>query len=157
MFYNMGPCGLDGSYKKLILLQRRWCTGVWRLGCCMRGGDVVCTRIQSRRRGLWFARWGSWWPAQGSFPGWGGLRHHAKSDGSPKKPRKLFLRGIWQLEVPALQWSALSLALPAKYADRVDLKDGLLNNRVCTVKILAKESYFSRNTTHTKVPPTRMD
>ena len=43
-------------------------------------------------------------------------------------------------------------ALPAKYANSVDLKDGLLNNRVCTVKIPAKESYFSRNTTHTEVP-----
>ena len=42
-----------------------------------------------------------------------------------------------------------SKSLLAKLADTVDLKDGLLNNRVCTVKILVLESYFSCNTTHT--------
>ena len=40
-------------------------------------------------------------------------------------------------------------SLPAKYADSVDLKDGLLKNRVCTVKLFIVESYFSCNTTHT--------
>ena len=48
-------------------------------------------------------------------------------------------------------------SLPVKYADSVDLKDGLLNNRVCTVKFPAKDSYFSSNTAHTEVPSTRMD
>ena len=48
-------------------------------------------------------------------------------------------------------------ALPAKYADSVDLTGGLLNYRVCTVKFLVVESYFSHNTTHTEVPSTRMD
>ena len=33
--------------------------------------------------------------------------------------------------------------LPAKFADSVDLKDGLLNNRVYTVQFLVVESYFS--------------
>ena len=47
--------------------------------------------------------------------------------------------------------------LPAKLADSVDLKDGLLNNRVCTVKFPVVESFFLCNTTHTKVPLTRMD
>ena len=42
-----------------------------------------------------------------------------------------------------------SKSLLAKFADSVDLKDGLLNNRVCTVKFLVVESYFSYNTTHT--------
>ena len=42
-----------------------------------------------------------------------------------------------------------SCSLPAKFADSVVLKDGLLNNRVCTVKFLVVESYFSCNTTHT--------
>ena len=41
-------------------------------------------------------------------------------------------------------------ALPAKYADSVDLKDGLLINKVCTVEFLVVESYISCNTTHTK-------
>ena len=40
-----------------------------------------------------------------------------------------------------------SQALLAKFADIVDLKDGLMNNRVCTVKFLVVESYFSCNTT----------
>ena len=40
-------------------------------------------------------------------------------------------------------------ARPAKFADSVDLKDGLLNNGVCIVKFLVVESYFSCNTTHT--------
>ena len=31
--------------------------------------------------------------------------------------------------------------LPAQYADSVDVKDGLLNNRVCTVKFPAIEAY----------------
>ena len=39
-----------------------------------------------------------------------------------------------------------SRTLPAKLADSVDLKDGLLNNRVCTVKFRVVESYFSFNT-----------
>ena len=39
--------------------------------------------------------------------------------------------------------------LPAQYTDRVDLKDGLLNNRVYTVKFSVVESYFLCNTTHT--------
>ena len=37
----------------------------------------------------------------------------------------------------------------AKFADIVDFKDGLLNNRVFTVKFLVVEPYFSCNTTHT--------
>ena len=47
--------------------------------------------------------------------------------------------------------------LPAKYADSVDLNDGLLNNRVCTVKFPAIESCYSIKTTHTDVPSTRKD
>ena len=43
----------------------------------------------------------------------------------------------------------LHVQLPAQFADSVDFKDGLLNNRVCTVKFLAVESYFSCKTTHT--------
>ena len=39
--------------------------------------------------------------------------------------------------------------LPAIFADSVDLKDGLLNNWVCTVKFLVVESYFLCKTTHT--------
>ena len=33
-----------------------------------------------------------------------------------------------------------------QYTDRVDLKDGLLNNRICTVKFPVVESYFFCNT-----------
>ena len=40
-------------------------------------------------------------------------------------------------------------ALMAQYTDRVDLKHGLLNKRVCTVKFPVVESYFFCNTTHT--------
>ena len=47
-------------------------------------------------------------------------------------------------------------ALPAKFADSVDLKGGLLNYRVCTVGFLVVESYFSCNTTHTAVHCVRM-
>ena len=47
--------------------------------------------------------------------------------------------------------------LLAKYADSVDLRDGLLNNKVCTVKFPAIESCFSIKITHTEVPSTRMD
>ena len=36
-----------------------------------------------------------------------------------------------------------SPALPAQYADSVDLKGGLMNSRVCTVKFRVVESYFS--------------
>ena len=50
-----------------------------------------------------------------------------------------------------------SMTLRAKNADNVDLKDGLLNNRVCTVKFPAIESCFSSNTRHTEVPSTRMN
>ena len=32
--------------------------------------------------------------------------------------------------------------LPVQYADSVELKGGLLNNRVCTVKFRVVESYF---------------
>ena len=39
--------------------------------------------------------------------------------------------------------------LPAKYGDSVDLKDGLLNNRVCRVKFPVVHSNFPCNTTHT--------
>ena len=42
-----------------------------------------------------------------------------------------------------------SHCLPAKFVESVDLQDGLLNDRVCTVKFLLVESYFSFNTTHT--------
>ena len=38
---------------------------------------------------------------------------------------------------------------PALFTPRVDLKDGLLNNRVGTVKFLVVESYFLWHTTHT--------
>ena len=41
--------------------------------------------------------------------------------------------------------------LPAKYGDSVDLKDGLLNNKVCRVKFPVVESYFLCNTTHTEL------
>ena len=40
-------------------------------------------------------------------------------------------------------------ALPAQYTERIDLNDGLLNHRVCTVKVPVVESYFLCNTTHT--------
>ena len=39
--------------------------------------------------------------------------------------------------------------LPAKFTNRVDLKDGLLKKRVCTVKFLVVESYFLCHTAHT--------
>ena len=39
--------------------------------------------------------------------------------------------------------------LPARYTDKDALKDGLLNNRVFTVKFLEVQSYFLCNTTHT--------
>ena len=48
-------------------------------------------------------------------------------------------------------------SLPAQYADSVDLKDGLLNSRVCTVKFPATEAYLSSNKTHTKVLSIKMD
>ena len=41
--------------------------------------------------------------------------------------------------------------LPAQYGDIVDLKDGLLNNRVCTVKVPVVKSYLLCNTTHTEL------
>ena len=44
---------------------------------------------------------------------------------------------------------AYQRALPAQYTERVDLKDGLLINRVCTVKFPVVESYCLCNTTHT--------
>ena len=40
-------------------------------------------------------------------------------------------------------------SLLATFSDSVDLKDGLLNNRVCTVNFLVVDSYFSCNTTNT--------
>ena len=43
------------------------------------------------------------------------------------------------------------LTLPSQFADSVDLKDGLLNNRVCTVKFPVVESSFSCNTIHTEL------
>ena len=39
--------------------------------------------------------------------------------------------------------------LLTQYKDMVDLKDGLPNNLVCTVKFLLVESFFLYNTTHT--------
>ena len=42
-----------------------------------------------------------------------------------------------------------SFSLPAQFVDSVDLKDGLLKNRVCTLRFLVVESYFSCNTTYT--------
>ena len=48
------------------------------------------------------------------------------------RARRMFL---WRVVLP--------FSLPAKFADSVDLKDGLLNYRVCTVKFLVVESYFS--------------
>ena len=48
-------------------------------------------------------------------------------------------------------------ALPAQYADSVDLKGGLMNNRVCTVKIRVVESYFSLSLLKCTRPSTRMD
>ena len=52
---------------------------------------------------------------------------------------------------PAVQVAGAdpSRSLPAQYTDRVDFKDGLLNNKVCTVKFPVVESYFLCNTTHT--------
>ena len=47
-----------------------------------------------------------------------------------------------------------STSLPAKYADSVDLKDRLLNNKVGRVKFPVVESYFLRNATHTELHPT---
>ena len=41
-------------------------------------------------------------------------------------------------------------SLLTKFADTVDLKDELLNNRVCTVKFSVVESYFLCNTTNTE-------
>ena len=35
------------------------------------------------------------------------------------------------------------------YADSVDLKDGLLNNRICTVKFPVLKVYYWCKTTHT--------
>ena len=40
--------------------------------------------------------------------------------------------------------------LPAQYADSVDLKDGLMNYMVCTVKFPVVQSYFVCNTTPTE-------
>jgi hypothetical protein len=56
----------------------------------------------------------------------------------------------WPLSLPGCP-------LPAKYANSVDLKDGLFNNRVCTVKFPAIDSRFSSNTTNAEVPSFRMD
>ena len=41
--------------------------------------------------------------------------------------------------------------LPAKYGDSVDLKDGLLNKRICTVKFPVVEFYFLCNIKHTEL------
>ena len=38
--------------------------------------------------------------------------------------------------------SSVYRSLPAQYADSVDIKGGLLNKRVCTVKCRVVESYF---------------
>ena len=63
---------------------------------------------------------------------------------SPEKGQK-----PWHCTYLLRQAGRLSPTLLAKFADSVDLKDGLLKNRVCTVKFLVVESYFSCNTTHT--------
>ena len=42
-------------------------------------------------------------------------------------------------------------AKPAKFKDCVDSKDGLLNNKVCTVKFSIGDFYFSLNTAHTEL------
>ena len=44
--------------------------------------------------------------------------------------------------------------LPAQYTDKVDLKDGLLNNRVCALKFPVLESYVIQYTLTR--PSTRM-
>ena len=46
--------------------------------------------------------------------------------------------------------------LQDQYAESVDIKGGLLNQRVCTVKFPVVEPYFTCNTAHTEVPLTRM-
>ena len=51
----------------------------------------------------------------------------------------------------------VSGTLAAKCADSADLKDGHLNNRVCTVRFPAIKAYFSSKTTHTEVPSTRIN
>ena len=56
-----------------------------------------------------------------------------------------------------LAWGRSSLSLPAQYTDGVDFKGGIMNYKVCTVKFQAVKSYFSRDTTNTEVPSTRMD
>ena len=48
-------------------------------------------------------------------------------------------------------WVSQYTTLPAQYGDSFDLKDGLLNNRVCTVKFPVVESYFFCNTKHTEL------
>ena len=53
--------------------------------------------------------------------------------------------GIHLKQIHIYSWRSL----PAKFADSVDLKGGLLNNMICTVKFLVVELYFSCNTTHT--------
>ena len=42
-------------------------------------------------------------------------------------------------------------SLLAQYGDSADLKDGLLHNRVCTVKFPVVDSHFLCNTTHTEM------
>ena len=57
---------------------------------------------------------------------------------SPASPRK----------TPSIPPLLLGLT---QYGHSVDLKDGLLNNRVCTVKFPVEESYFLCNTAHTEL------
>ena len=57
---------------------------------------------------------------------------------------------IYQHSYKAATIPCVECTLPAQYTDRVDLKDGLLNNRVCTVKFPVVESYFLCNTTQTE-------
>ena len=40
---------------------------------------------------------------------------------------------------------------PDQTVDNVDLKDGILSNRVCTVKFPVVEDYFSCNKTHNEL------
>ena len=63
---------------------------------------------------------------------------------------KLWISTLYTLyEVPWKLGPCGGCTLSAQYADSVDLKCGLLNNMVCTVKFPVLESNFSCNITHT--------
>ena len=127
--FPLNTCGVTG--KSSMYPSHLWRTSSATCKCLPRSAGRL-----TRRGGLWRSDIQPW-------------HYSERLQKSGLTWTRAFSRSssLWATLKVSVYSFVFNFSLPAKFEDSVDSKDGLLNNRVCTVKFL--EVNFSCNTIHT--------